>query len=72
MGDECEENARNGRMAKASIESPTRAAHDYSPTLQVAALMRDRYFLWWRLAVRVVEATSLVALGRDGHASASR
>ena len=35
--------------------------------LRTAALVRDRYFIWWRLAVRFVEAASLVALGRDYH-----
>src|SRR5215831_15041279 len=34
---------------------------------RLATLIRDRYLLWWRLAVRVVEASTLVALGRDGH-----
>src|SRR5712691_4974035 len=32
-----------------------------------ATLVRDRYLLWWRLAVRVVEAASLIALDRDPH-----
>ncbi|HXM58808.1 MAG TPA: EsaB/YukD family protein, partial [Candidatus Dormibacteraeota bacterium] len=32
-----------------------------------AVLLRERYLLWWRLAVRVVEAASLVALDRNPH-----
>jgi hypothetical protein len=43
---------------------PTR---DGRVAVQAATLLRNRYFLWWRLAVRVVEAASLVALGRDLH-----
>jgi hypothetical protein len=35
--------------------------------LRAAILVRTRFFLWWRLAVRFVEAASLVALARDGH-----
>ncbi len=47
-------------MGRASMESPR-------IVLRTAALLRDRYFIWWRLAVRFVEAASLVALGRDLH-----
>src|SRR5215470_10437113 len=55
-------------MVSASIESLTRAAHKTAPIqLQAAALLRDRYFIWWRLAVRFVEAASLVAVGHDWH-----
>ena len=42
-----------------------------SPETGVAArsatLLQRRYLLWWRLAVRLVEAASLMALGRDPH-----
>ena len=34
---------------------------------QTAAQVLPRYFLWNRLAVRVVEAVILVAMGRDPH-----
>src|SRR5215471_15693319 len=34
---------------------------------RTANLLRNRYFVWWRLSVRFVEAASLVALGRDAH-----
>jgi len=55
-------------MVSASIESLTRAADKTAPIqLHTAALLRDRYFIWWRLAVRFVEAASLVAVGHDGH-----
>ena len=35
--------------------------------LRATNLLRTRFFLWWRLSVRFVEAASLVALGRDLH-----
>jgi hypothetical protein len=46
----------------------TRTTRDgRSVAIQASTLLRNRYFLWWRLAVRIVEAASLVALGRDLH-----
>jgi hypothetical protein len=51
-----------------SSQGPTAAAEGSAfARLRAANLLRNRYFLWWRLAVRFVEAASLVALGRDMH-----
>jgi uncharacterized membrane protein YsdA (DUF1294 family) len=36
-------------------------------TFEAVRLVRDRYFLWNRLAVRLVEGMTMVALGRDPH-----
>jgi hypothetical protein len=51
----------------ASSGSGVPAEPDAGVAARSAALLRNRYFLWWRLAVRVVEAASLVALDRDPH-----
>jgi hypothetical protein len=51
----------------ASTQSPTAAEGGPVARLRAAILVRTRFFLWWRLAVRFVEAASLVALGRDAH-----
>jgi type VII secretion integral membrane protein EccD len=46
---------------------PTPATSDDAAAARFAVILRDPYLLWWRLAVRVVEAASLVALGRNPH-----
>jgi hypothetical protein len=51
-----------------SSQGATAAAEGSSVArLRAPNLLRNRYFLWWRLAVRFVEAASLVALARDAH-----
>ena len=61
------ESRLSGRMPNARSGRPAGAEQDPAFVLEAAELMRDRYFIWWRLSVRFVEAASLVALGRDGH-----
>src|SRR5258708_3723136 len=45
----------------------TPATADAAAAARFAVILRDPYLMWWRLAVRVVEAASLIALGRNAH-----
>src|SRR5262249_30885865 len=68
LGHEGEADRLSGRMARARTGTPTTTGEEDAPiVLRRAGLLRAGYFIWWRLAVRFVEAASLVALGRDPH-----